>query len=347
MQNVVQSIDGATGRVTVNPETVFTETGGQPRLICPSSTGGANYQAPAYSPLTRTMYFPAQNLCMNSTAVPPNWDRPGYSIATRIALSPDADNKLGVITAVNAVTGRTEWKYSIRAGMQSLLTTGGGLLFAGDAAGRFRALDDRSGEVLWEINLGSPVTGYPATFEVDGHQYVAVSTGFWLGDTFTPEIVHGRQNTLYVFALPDAGIGHRGPLRVPVNPAGALTSVDPAQRSAAPARKVSDGVFSQAQAVTGWRVYTTRCAACHGAEFAPARGVPPVQGPAFLANWRGRTLAELFGLLSTTMPPGAASSVPEDEHLAALAYILQANGFRAGEPLTSDMAALRDIGFGE
>jgi alcohol dehydrogenase (cytochrome c) len=28
MQNVVQSIDGATGRVTVNPETVFTETGG-------------------------------------------------------------------------------------------------------------------------------------------------------------------------------------------------------------------------------------------------------------------------------------------------------------------------------
>jgi hypothetical protein len=39
--------------------------------------------------------------------------------------------------------------------------------------------------------------------------------------------------------------------------------------------------------------------------------------------------------------------VPEDEHLAAMAYLLQANGFRPGAPLTADTAALRDIGFGE
>src|SRR5690606_8314049 len=206
MQNVVESIDGATGKVTVNPESLFTEIG-QRRFICPSSTGGANYQAPAYSPLTQTMYFPAQQLCMNSVAVAPNWDNPGYSIASQIALSPEADNKLGVITAVNAVTGRTEWKYAIRAGMQSLLTTGGELLFSGDSAGRFRAHDQETGRVLWEMNLGSPVTGYPVTFEVGGHQYVAVSTGFWLGDSFTPEIIKGGQGTLFVFALPDAGIG--------------------------------------------------------------------------------------------------------------------------------------------
>jgi alcohol dehydrogenase (cytochrome c) len=344
-QNVVERIDGRTGRVTVNPETVFTEYG-KSALVCPSATGGANYQAGAYSPLTKTMYFPAQNTCAQVSAVAPGG--PGiYGMAARTMIAPDAGDNVGAIHAIDAVTGRTAWTRQQRAGMQSLMTTGGGLLFAGDAAGRFRALDDRTGEVLWEIMLGSPVTGYPATFEANGHQYVAVSTGFWLGDTFTPELIHGRQNTLYVFALPEAGIGHRGPQRVPVNPAGALTSVDPAQRSAAPSRKVSDGVFSSAQAVAGWRVYQQRCAACHGVEFAPARGVPPVQGAAFLANWRGRTLAELFTLLSTTMPPGAASSVPEDEHLAALAYILQANGFEAGDPLTADPASLRQIGFGE
>jgi mono/diheme cytochrome c family protein len=249
-----------------------------------------------------------------------------------------------VIHAIDAVTGRTSWTLSQRAGMQSLMTTGGGLLFAGDSAGRFRALDDRSGDVLWEINLGSPVTGYPATFEVDGHQYVAVSTGFWLGDTFTPEIVHGRQNTLYVFALPDAGIGHRGPHRAPVNPAGALTSVDPAQRSAAPTRKASDGVFTAAQAEAGRAVYMAHCAACHGASFSPAQGTPPVQGPAFLANWRGRTLAELFTLVRATMPPGAASTVSRDEHFAAIAFILQANGLPAGETLLSEGVRLQDIG---
>ena len=344
MQNVVQSIDGATGRVTVNPETVFTETGGPPRLVCPSSTGGANYQAPAYSPLTKTMYFPMQQLCMNSTAVPANWDRPGYSISTRIALSPEADNNLGVIHAVNAVTGRSEWKYAIRAGMQSLLATGGNLLFAGDAAGRFRALDQESGRVLWEVNLGSAVTGYPVTFSVGGHQYVAVSTGFWLGDAYTPELVHGTQGTLFVFALPEAGIGRQGPPRPPVNPSGNARSLDPAPGAAQ--RLVSSGVFAAAQARDGQAVYARSCAACHGASFEPAQGTPPVRGPTFLANWRGRTLADLHAKVRT-MPPGAADSLPAADYLAVLAYLLEANGFPAGQPLPVDDAGLRAIVFGD
>ena len=59
----------------------------------------------------------------------------------------------------------------------SLVATGGGLVFGGDANGRFRAFDHESGEVLWEINLGSSVSGYPISFSVDGKQYVAVNTG--------------------------------------------------------------------------------------------------------------------------------------------------------------------------
>ncbi|MBS1239684.1 MAG: methanol dehydrogenase large subunit protein [Proteobacteria bacterium] len=313
MQNVVQSIDGATGKVTVNPETVFNEIG-QTRFVCPSSTGGANYQAPAYSPLTKAMYFPAQNLCSTVTAVKPNWDNPGYSIASRIALSPNADGRLGVITAVNAVTGKTEWTFSTRAGMQSLLTTGGGLLFAGDAAGRFRALDQASGKVLWEMNLGSAVTGYPVTFEAGGHQYVAVSTGFWLGDNFTPELVHGTQNTLFVFALPDAGIGLNGPARAPVNPAGEAIALD-----AGPAN-------APAGAANGRAVYAENCAACHGEALDGAGEAPPLSGPAFAANWKGRPVTELLAKVRT-MPPGGGGSLPESDYRALVAYLLEANGF--------------------
>jgi alcohol dehydrogenase (cytochrome c) len=337
MQNVVSDIDGATGRVTVNPETLFTEIG-QKRFICPSSTGGANYQAPAYSPLTKTMYFPAQNLCMDSTAVAPDWDRPGYSIASRIALSPGANDKLGVITAVNAVTGKTEWKYAIRAGMQSLLTTGGGLLFAGDAAGRFRALDQWTGDVLWEMNLGSSVTGYPVTFEAGGHQYVAVSTGFWLGDSFTPELVHGTQGTLFVFALPDAGIGRQGPPRTPVNPAGSPMPLDPGPGAAA-----GEGAFSGVQAAAGKAVYDRACAACHGADFQPAGGVPPVKGAAFLANWSDQTLAELLAKVRT-MPPGAAGSLSSADYLAVTSYLLEINGFPPGQAQPGEQTRLREIG---
>ena len=56
--------------------------------------------------------------------------------------------------------------------------TGGALLFLGDTGGGFMALDQASGEVLWRVELGSPVTGFPITYAVDGRQYVAVSTGF-------------------------------------------------------------------------------------------------------------------------------------------------------------------------
>ena len=86
------------------------------------------------------------------------------------------------------------------------MSTAGGLLFGGDANGRFRAYDQRSGNVLWEINLGAPVNGYPIAFAVRGKQYIAVSTGgsgLALGFvSLTPELKPGLRNQLYVFALP-------------------------------------------------------------------------------------------------------------------------------------------------
>ena len=58
----------------------------------------------------------------------------------------------------------------LRAATLSLVATGGGLVFGGDAAGRFRAFHHETGEVLWEINIGSPVSGFPVSFAVDGRR---------------------------------------------------------------------------------------------------------------------------------------------------------------------------------
>jgi mono/diheme cytochrome c family protein len=109
---------------------------------------------------------------------------------------------------------------------------------------------------------------------------------------------------------------------------------------------VSEGVFSAAQAVAGRAVYARSCAACHGANFEPAPGSPPLKGAAFLANWRGRSLGELHAKVRT-MPPGAADSLPGAEYIAVLAYMLEANGFPPGSPLPADEASLRAIGLGE
>ena len=88
----------------------------------------------------------------------------------------------------------------------SLAATGGGLVFGGDVNGRFRALDDKTGKVLWETNLGSPVSGFPVTFAVGGKQYVAVTTGASLvansSGRLTPELRPANTANVFVFALP-------------------------------------------------------------------------------------------------------------------------------------------------
>ena len=208
-QNVISSIDGATGAVTENSELVFTG-GGQQVLACPTYHGGKGWEAGAYSPLTNTMYFPLRNTCGRMLASGDGSENDIsielYSLVVRHQLTPGTDD-LGMVQAISAETGETRWTYEQRAATMSLATTGGGLVFGGDVNGRFRALDQETGRVLWEINLGSAVSGFPMSYAVDGRQYVAVSTGVsgnaMVFGLLTPELRPSIGNNLFVFALPD------------------------------------------------------------------------------------------------------------------------------------------------
>ena len=202
-QNVISDIDGATGAVTENGEVVFSALG-QEVLACPTLIGGKDWEAGAYSPLTNAMYMPLRNSCARMLATLEGNLR-GYALGVRHQLAPGTD-QLGAVHAISAETGRTLWIHEQRAATMSLVATGGGLVFGGDVNGRFRALDHETGEVLWEINLGSPVTGFPITYAVNGRQYVAVSTGSaatasgFIG--LTRELRPSAGNTFFVFALP-------------------------------------------------------------------------------------------------------------------------------------------------
>jgi PQQ-dependent dehydrogenase (methanol/ethanol family) len=203
MQNVVANIDGATGRVRNNPEVLFSKVGDK-RFVCPTVNGGKNFQAGAYSPLTNTMYYSLQNACSNVTAIQ---DTPAsfYAIQNDNQIAPGTNN-VGTVQAISVETGKTIWKYEQRSGYMSLVATGGGLLFGGDTNGHFRAFDLNTGTVLWDINLGSPVTGYPITYAVAGKQYVVVSTGNSLVSTglnrLAPELHPSNASNVFVFSLP-------------------------------------------------------------------------------------------------------------------------------------------------
>ena len=205
-QNVIKNIDGATGKVEVDPERIFTEKG-QTLMVCPGTNGGKNFPAGAYSPRTNAMYMPMQNMCMNATIQSGERDpRLVYGFQSEYIPAPGAQN-IGVVWAISAEKGTTVWKHEQRVGVMSLAATGGGLVFGGDVAGNFRALDDTTGEVLWETNIGAPVSGYPVSFAVDGKQYVAVTTGQSLvagaSRRVTPELTgESPPAQVVVFALP-------------------------------------------------------------------------------------------------------------------------------------------------
>jgi len=205
-QNVISHIDGATGAVTENSEVIFSAEG-QEVLACPNMHGGKDWEAGAYSPLTNTMYFPLRNMCQRLLATTsPDASHRIYALAVRHELAPGTE-QLGSVYAISAETGETTWLHEQRAATLSLVATGGGLVFGGDANGRFRAFDHETGEVLWEINLGSPVSGFPISYAIDGRQYVAVSTGGAATTPsflqLTPELRPSNGNNLFVFALPE------------------------------------------------------------------------------------------------------------------------------------------------
>jgi alcohol dehydrogenase (cytochrome c) len=202
-QTVVKSIDGKTGKVTMNPDTVFTHDD-QTVDLCPAFTGGKNWMSGAYSPETGLMYMPLQNLCSDVTSKPEGKGQLGMRIDYTAKLAPGETN-VGTVRAISVKTGATAWKYDQRAGVMALVATGGGLVFGGDVVGGFRALDAKTGEVRWETKLGGAVSGFPISYGVGGKQFIAVTTGTTPESggvaRMTPEIQVPREQVLHVFAL--------------------------------------------------------------------------------------------------------------------------------------------------
>jgi len=205
-QNVIVGVDIEGRKGITNPEIDITEIR-QRKLVCPSTTGGINWNSVGYSPDTNALYVPSNNVCMQYYLNPVQPEIGGYhsSATNRRVPPPEDDGQVGLFTAVDAATGRSKWTHSQRAGIGgSVLTTAGGLVFVSDDARRFRAFDADSGDVLWEQRLNSTAGGFPVTYMVDGVQYLAIAAGGGVNyRNMVPELQQRRGgNMLFVFRLP-------------------------------------------------------------------------------------------------------------------------------------------------
>lgn len=106
----------------------------------------------------------------------------------------------------------------------------------------------------------------------------------------------------------------------------ALVSVNISGRSGAgqdAPRSTNDGVYSEAQASRGQALFQSRCTACHDtARFT---------GEGFVQNWAGQPMADIFTLVSKTMPEDNPGSLTPQQYADILSFFLKLNGFKHGD----------------
>ena len=150
----------SSGKVTPR---VFPDKEGEPVHFWPGPAGAKEWTHAAYSPKTGLFYAPVQDVGATATRRRrefkesiPYW---GAGVAV------DTEDVSGYLSAIDPATGQEKWRFRQEHPMTaSVLTTGGGLVFAGGPAGKYWAFNDSSGELLWEFQCGSGHHSSPSTY---------------------------------------------------------------------------------------------------------------------------------------------------------------------------------------
>jgi len=153
-----------------------------PLRFCPGSSGGTEWNGPAFSPDTNLFYGGTADWCTTLAIDPAQLARkPGQTwTGTDLAAQFGKHdlNWAGWVTAVDADTGQVKWKFRAGAPVLSGITpTKGNLVFAGDMDEHAYAFDASTGAVLWRADLPGAPGGGVVTYMIDNRQCVAFVTG--------------------------------------------------------------------------------------------------------------------------------------------------------------------------
>ena len=109
-----------------------------------------------------------------------------------------SEEQWGNVVAVDYNTGKIRWKVKTPQPMiGGIMATAGGLVFAGEGNGQFKAYDAATGNVLWSFQAGAGVNAPPSSYTVEGKQYIVVGAG---GNV---QLNYKRGNNIIAFTLSD------------------------------------------------------------------------------------------------------------------------------------------------
>lgn len=177
--NFVKTIDPKTGELIGRKKIEV----GKESTICPDLFGTRSWNHGAYNPKSGLWYTNAMEVC--NKVIPAKQDASKLGIAglylgmDKLEVVPPPNQPASArLDARDPITGKLKWTVNYAMpGLGSVLTTGGGLVFNGDAVGIVHAYDADNGKELWNFNVGSGIRSGIVSYAVAGKQYIAVPAG--------------------------------------------------------------------------------------------------------------------------------------------------------------------------
>ena len=254
-------IDKSTGRPVETPEARYGDT---PVLLAPTGFGGHNWHSMAYSPSSKLVFLPSQDLAALYSEESGFEFTAGFwngGIDFEDLQFPDdpavvaeiMKTMTGQLVAWDPVAQREVWRYQ-HAGPWNggVLATAGGLVFQGSSIGEFAAYDAGNGERLWQYPAQTGIVAAPVSYAVNDEQHVAIAAGW--GSVFA---LFGGKGA--------AALGQTNHSRILAFRLGgdqALPELTAAAPLPFPEPPQSDA--SDAQIAKGKDIYYERCTVCHG-----------------------------------------------------------------------------------
>jgi len=153
---------------------------------CPSAMGGKDQQPCSVDPADPTKFYcPTNNWCMELEPQERTHTQQGtVYVFANVYMYPEKPGTTGKIKKFDVITGKADWEIpDPYPNWGGTMVTDGGLMFYGSLGGDFRAVDRKSGKVLWHRKLASGMIGNPITYKLKGKQYVSILVGIggWIG----------------------------------------------------------------------------------------------------------------------------------------------------------------------
>jgi alcohol dehydrogenase (cytochrome c) len=147
--------------------------------ICPGFSGATNWFSPSYNPSTGLFYFLALENCEIFHSKPESFamGRTWYATGTKRI---PGERSRKILLAFRLDTGEFVWRYPQTGDGESsggTMTTSGGLVFFGDDAQSFEAVEARTGAPLWHFTTGQQMHASPMSYAVNGTEYIAIAAG--------------------------------------------------------------------------------------------------------------------------------------------------------------------------